>query len=71
MWLLVTSAARRLDLSSDQVRRLVDSGKLKATHAAGGVRLIDGDDVERLARERGRAQILTAAVDGAGDEAAK
>jgi excisionase family DNA binding protein len=47
----VRGAARRLNCSTDWVRRLVDAGKLRALRTENGQRLIFVKDVERLRRE--------------------
>ncbi len=45
-------AARILNLSVGGVRWLIDTGRLKAVRTAGGLRLLQADDVTRLAQER-------------------
>jgi excisionase family DNA binding protein len=47
----VGRAARRLGVSSEQVRRLVAQGRLRAT-LVDGVRLIELVDLDRLIAER-------------------
>ena len=42
-------AARILGVSTDTVRRLADSGKLKTTRTKGGQRMVDGARLARLA----------------------
>jgi excisionase family DNA binding protein len=44
--------ARRLNVSSEFVRKLVRFGKLAATRTVGGKRIFKSRDVERLAAER-------------------
>jgi excisionase family DNA binding protein len=48
----VTPAARRLGCSKDNVRRLVDSGRLAAIRTANGQRLIIGEALDEMARKR-------------------
>lgn len=50
--MLASEAARVLRMSVDNVRRYGDEGALRMIRIAGGVRLFDRSDVERLARER-------------------
>jgi excisionase family DNA binding protein len=50
----VTPAAWRLGCSKDNVRRLVDSGRLAAIRTANGQRLILGEALEEMARERSK-----------------
>lgn len=50
--LLTSDAARILNISADAVRRLERLGQLTAMRTAGGTRLFDRTEVERLARER-------------------
>jgi excisionase family DNA binding protein len=45
-------AARRLDVSSEFIRKLERSGRLVAMRTAGGKRIFKSEDVERLAAER-------------------
>jgi molybdopterin-binding protein len=47
----IGQAAELLGVSSDTVRRWVDAGRVKATQASGGKRLVDGTDLARLAVE--------------------
>jgi excisionase family DNA binding protein len=57
-------AARRLQLSPERVRQLVDSGKLRAKRGLYGHRLVDAEVVEIFAqqrRERGRERATAAA----------
>jgi excisionase family DNA binding protein len=59
-YMLASEAARRLGLSPQEVRRLVDTGRLEAERGTLGIRLISKRDVERLAEERaehGRAGV--------------
>ena len=44
--------ARRLDVSSEFIRKLERLGKLVAMRTAGGQRIFRAEDVERLAAER-------------------
>lgn len=50
--MLASEAARRLSMSVDNVRRYGDEGVLRIVRTAGGVRLFDRRDVERLAQQR-------------------
>ena len=50
--LLTREAAKILECSSDLVRHLDRIGRLHAQRTAGGVRLYDRHEVERVARER-------------------
>lgn len=50
--ILTTEAARILHVSAETIRHWERVGKLPATKTAGGVRLFERRDVERLARER-------------------
>ena len=45
----IGQAAELLDVSVDTVRRLVDTGRLRATKTAGGRRLIDGRALAKFA----------------------
>jgi excisionase family DNA binding protein len=54
-WLTCGQAARLLGVSPQYVQALADQGKLTATRVALG-RLIDPASVERLAKQRRRAQ---------------
>ena len=47
-----SDAASFLDVSREWIRRLVDSGKLKALHTAGGKSLFLTVDVKRFQAER-------------------
>lgn len=50
--LLTTSAAARLvDRSESYIRKLADTGKLRAQRTASGVRVYERADVDHLARE--------------------
>jgi DNA-binding transcriptional MerR regulator len=53
-FLLATDASKILDCSSNNVRQLEKSGKLKAVRTASGVRIFDSAEVHRLAAERKR-----------------
>jgi excisionase family DNA binding protein len=53
-WVSLMTAARRLGISPDRVRQLVDAGRVVSWRSPLG-RLIDADDLERLARERAAA----------------
>lgn len=53
---LTNDAARILNVSPDTVRRLERTGVLPALKTAGGVRLFNRTDVERLALERQGSQ---------------
>ncbi len=53
----VCHAARILELSGMQVRRLADRGDIKMTRTVLG-RLIDEKDVRRLALKRRKARVL-------------
>jgi excisionase family DNA binding protein len=44
--------ARRLDVSTEFIRKLARAGKLAAIRTAGGQRIYKVEDVERLAVER-------------------
>lgn len=50
--LLTSDAARVLNVSADEVRRLERTGRLKALRSRGGVRLFSESDVARLKAER-------------------
>ena len=50
--LLTSDAARLLNVTPKTVHQLEDKGQLTATRTASGTRLLDEDDVKRLARER-------------------
>jgi len=50
--IFIGEGSRILELSEDATRRLADSGRLSVTRLAGGIRLLDRDEVEALARER-------------------
>ena len=54
---LTSQAARILAVASETVRTWERVGKLHAVRTAGGVRLFDRADVERLARERESASL--------------
>jgi excisionase family DNA binding protein len=58
----VTPAARRLGVSKDWVRRAVDAGRVLAIRTASGQRLVDVDDLERLALERERGDPKRAVI---------
>jgi molybdopterin-binding protein len=47
----IGQAAQMLGVSSDTVRRWVDSGRLSSIRSSGGRRLIDGEDLARFAVE--------------------
>ncbi len=51
-WLLPHEAGRRLGVSSQRVRQLVESGVLRAERIENGWRLIDPDSVEAEVRRR-------------------
>jgi len=57
-YMLASEAARALGVSPQEVRRLVDTGRLKAERGTLGIRLISRAAVKDLAevreRERGR-----------------
>ena len=55
----VRQAAQRLDLSETAIRLYVRAGKLRAVKTALGT-LVDRDDVERVAQQRGRVASTTA-----------
>lgn len=50
--LLVSEAARVLNVSAETVRNLERAGRLPAVRTANGVRVFDRRQVEALARER-------------------
>lgn len=50
--MLTGDVAKRLDCGPDYVRRLERTGRLRARRTAGGVRIFDSSDVERLAADR-------------------
>jgi excisionase family DNA binding protein len=52
-WLSPSEAARELGVSAGRVRQMVEEGKIPAIRTALG-RLVDGDAVTSLARERKR-----------------
>jgi DNA-binding transcriptional MerR regulator len=47
-----TDVALRLGISAERVRQLEAQGKLHAQRTVRGVRLFDGEEVERFAQER-------------------
>jgi molybdopterin-binding protein len=47
----IAQAAELLGVSTDTVRRWADAGRVEATQASGGRRLVDGADLARLAVE--------------------
>ncbi len=49
-------AARRLNVSSEFIRKLERSGKLVAMRTAGGQRIFRAEDIEFLASEREKQQ---------------
>jgi excisionase family DNA binding protein len=51
-WLMTSSVARRLQISSDMVRHLERVGRLRAIRTASGVRLFARADVEQFIRNR-------------------
>jgi excisionase family DNA binding protein len=57
--LLTSQVARILGVSSEMVRVLERSGRLPAVKTAGGVRLFDPREVERLAQRRSAAPVGT------------
>ncbi len=52
--LLPYQAAKLLDVTPERVRQLCDSGRLPCERGTLGIRLIDREAVERLAKERQR-----------------
>lgn len=46
-------AAKILNLSTQRVRQLEASGDLRSRRTAGGVRIFDRSEVDRLRRQRG------------------
>lgn len=52
MDMTVGDVARRLGISTEQTRRLIDAGKLEAARTPYGSRVVSGLSVERLAVER-------------------
>ena len=56
-FLLTNDAARLLNVSPQTIRVWERAGRLAAVKTAGGVRLFDRRDVERLARERGGPEV--------------
>jgi hypothetical protein len=50
---LASEAARIIGCSSQRIRQLVDAGRLPARRGPLGMRFIEREAVERLARERG------------------
>jgi excisionase family DNA binding protein len=46
--------ARRLDVSSEFIRKLAREGKLPTMRTAGGQRIFRSEDVERLAKALGK-----------------
>ena len=50
----ITSAARRLGISENTVRKWADRGTLPCLKTEWGSRFILREDLERVARERGR-----------------
>ena len=52
-WLTPTDVGRRFGVSRQAVHKWLENGKLRAVKTRAGW-LIDPDDVERAARERGR-----------------
>jgi DNA-binding transcriptional MerR regulator len=53
-FLLATDVAKLLNCSSQNVRKLEQSGKLRADKTPAGVRIFGSADVRRLAAERKR-----------------
>jgi hypothetical protein len=55
-WRGISYAARRLELSAQRVRDLVDTGRLPAIRTASGQRLLTDADIERERRARRAAE---------------
>ena len=60
---LLTSEVARINAVAPETVRLWErSGRLRAVKTAGGVRLFDRRDVERLAREREAKRVTTTSL---------
>jgi len=55
-FLLVTEAARVLEVAATTVREMDRDGRLKALKTPSGVRLFDANEVSKLAAERKRGK---------------
>ena len=54
-FMLASEAARKLGLTPQRVRQLVDQGDLPAERGPGNIRLIDRASVEKLSERRSRS----------------
>ena len=55
----IGEVAELMGVSSDTVRRLVDSGQFRTTRTSRGERLVDGADLARYLAEQGAASVPT------------
>ncbi|HEY8642720.1 MAG TPA: TOBE domain-containing protein [Candidatus Dormibacteraeota bacterium] len=54
----IGEVAELMGVSSDTVRRLVDSGQVRTTRTSRGERLVDGKDLARFLADQGAASAL-------------
>jgi len=59
MGIIASQAAREIGVSARTLAAWADCGKIKAVRSAGGWRLYDPRDVQRLKRQMARRQIGT------------